>query len=124
MRRIVRDYIAAALDRAKPELERYIAERLEIPEPVPLIFVDPTVSIQEIRHLKIAPRFGGDFPPVDVAVGMRVAITARTRRRGEDLGAQTFTLDVQVNALGTAQGHEYDVKPQGAWLISWWGDGQ
>ncbi|HEV2359752.1 MAG TPA: hypothetical protein VGZ23_19355 [bacterium] len=44
VRRIVRDYIVAVIDRAKPQLEQFIAGHLECPEAVPLIFADPLVS--------------------------------------------------------------------------------
>ena len=36
MRRIVRDYVVAAIDRARPQLEQFIARHLECPESVPL----------------------------------------------------------------------------------------
>ena len=121
MRRIVSDFIAATLDRARPQLEQFIAGHLECPESVPLIFADRLASIREIRDVKIKPRFLADYPPVHVAVAMRVSLTAMTRRRGVDLGTRTFAVDVEVDALGTVAGHGYDVVPQRARLTAWWG---
>lgn len=121
VRLIVRDYIAAALNRQKPKLERYVAEHLRCPEAYALVFTEPTVTIREVRRLKIAPRFRADYPPVDVTVTMRVSITARTRRRGINVGMQTLALDVELDALGTAQGGGYDLEPRSARLRAWWG---
>jgi hypothetical protein len=66
MRRIVRDYIAAAINRAKPQLEQFVAVHLECPEAIPLIFGDRLASIREVRVVKITPRYRADFPEVDV----------------------------------------------------------
>jgi hypothetical protein len=52
---------------------------------------------------------------------MQVAITARTQRRG-DLGVRTVAVDVELEALGTAQGSGYYLEPQSARLTAWWGD--
>jgi len=46
----VRDYIAAAIDRLRTHLERYIAEHLQYPEPFPFIFAEPVVSIRFSRR--------------------------------------------------------------------------
>jgi hypothetical protein len=121
VRRFAWDYVAAAIDRARPRFEEFIARHLECPEAVPLVFTEPLASICEIRSLKIAPRFRADFPEVDVAVAMQVVITARTRRRGVDLGGRTFLLDVALDAVGTTQGLGYDVVPQRARLTAWVG---
>jgi hypothetical protein len=43
MRRVVRDYIAAAIDRARPELERYIAGHLQAGGRPRSYFTDPLV---------------------------------------------------------------------------------
>src|SRR5579864_1842353 len=104
VRRIVRDCIAAAIDRTKPQFEQFIAGYLECPDAVPLAFSDPLVSIREIRRLKVTPRFRTDYPEVDVVVSMHVSVTARTRRRDADLGTRTFLLDVQVDAAGSVAG--------------------
>jgi hypothetical protein len=79
MHRIVRDYIAAAVDRARPDLERYIAEHLEYPEAVPLSLA------------------GGGNPgnpePEDIAPVSR-RLSARGRRRDDTrpgLGSATST---------------------------------
>ena len=77
MRRVVRDYIAAGLDRQKPQLERYVAEHLRCPQACPLVFTEPAVTIREVRRVKIAPRFRTDYPPVDVTVMMCVSIHRR-----------------------------------------------
>ena len=66
--------IAAAIDRAKPDLEQFVARHLECPEAVPLIFVARLATIREIRSLKITPRYHADFPEVDVAVAMQVSM--------------------------------------------------
>jgi len=63
MRRIVRDYIAAAIDRVRPQLERFMAGHLEVREPFPLVFDDAVASISEVRSIKITPRFPADYPP-------------------------------------------------------------
>jgi hypothetical protein len=121
VRRIVRNYIATAVDRRKPELERFIAGHLECPESVPLIFADRLAAIREIRGLKIRPRYRADFPEVDVAVAMQVSTMARTRRDGAGQGLRPFLLDVALDAVGTVRGGGYDVVPQRARLVAWWG---
>ena len=121
MRRIVRDYIRAAIDRARPQLDHFIAGHLECPESVPLIFTDRLVSIREIGELKITPRYQADFPEVDVAVAMQVSTMARTRRDGVGQGTRPFLLDVALDAVGTVAGRGYDVVPQRARLVAWWG---
>jgi hypothetical protein len=119
VRRIVRDYVAAALDRLKPQLERYIAAHLECPEG--LVFTDPVVSIQEVRGVKIVPRFRADFPPLDVTIAMRVSITARTQHRGIDKGVRTTPVDVLLQVLATVQGDGYGLGPRRAKVAAWWG---
>jgi hypothetical protein len=121
VRRIVRDFVAAALDRAKADLERFVAEHLECPESVPLIFADRLASIREVRGVKITPRYTADFPEVEIAVAMQVSVMARTRRDGPGQGVRPFSLDVVLEAAGTVQGHGYDVVPQRARLVAWWG---
>ncbi|HLW47991.1 MAG TPA: hypothetical protein VKW09_09525 [bacterium] len=121
MRRIVHDYIAAAIDRARPDLERYIAGHLECREAFPLTFEEPRASIREIRSIKITPRFPGDFPAADVVVVFHVAITARTRQRSVDLGARRTMVDVEVDASGSVVGHGYEVLPHHARLVAWCG---
>ncbi|HEV2356233.1 MAG TPA: hypothetical protein VGZ23_01255 [bacterium] len=120
MRRIVCDFIAAAIDRTRPELEQFIAGHLECPEAVPLIFTDPKASIREIREVKVEPRFPADYPSVDVVAAMSVSLTARTRQRGLNLGIRTFLIDVQVDAIGTVRGDGYDVVRRRARLVAWW----
>jgi hypothetical protein len=95
MRRLVRDYIAAASNRARPKLERFIAANLECPETIPRAFIDPFASITEIRSIKMAARFPADYCAVDVVVAVRAAIKARTRHRGVDRGIRTVTVDVE-----------------------------
>ncbi|HKX17156.1 MAG TPA: hypothetical protein VJT33_04005 [bacterium] len=121
MRRIVRDYIVAAVDRAKPDLERLIAGPLECPEVVPLIFADPVAAIREIRSLQIALRLPADYPAVDFAVAVHDTITAQTPHRGVDQGMRTVAVDVQVDAVGTAAARGYDLAPRRALLNAWWG---
>lgn len=41
VRRIVRDYVAAAIDRASPNLEQFVAGHLKCQDAVPLVFTDP-----------------------------------------------------------------------------------
>ena len=121
MRRVVRDYVAAAIDRARPHLERFIAGYLECPESVPLIFADRLASIREIRVVKITPRYRADFPEVDVAIAMQVSVVARTRRDYAGQGIRPFLLDVALDAIGTVRGLGYDVVPQRARVVAWWG---
>lgn len=47
MRRIVRDYVAASIDRVRPQLEEYLARHLEYRESFPLVFDNPVASIQK-----------------------------------------------------------------------------
>lgn len=122
MRRIVRDYITAALDRQKPQLQAYIAEHLQCPEPFPFVFCEPAASIREICRVKVMPRLCADYPPLDVTVTMRVAVTATMRHRKGGISIRTLAIDVELNALGTVQSVWYDVEPQRARLVAWWGD--
>lgn len=122
VRRAVRDYVLAGLDRLTPQLEQYIAEHVTFPESSRRACTDPVAAIREIRRLKIAPRFRADFPPADVTVVMRVAITAHTRDRGIDIGVRTTTVDVELRAVGTAEGTGYHIEPHAARLVAWWGD--
>lgn len=119
--RLVRDYIAAALYRQQPAVERFIAEHLQVPDSSRCIVIDPVAEIREILRLNMTPAFRGDFPAVDVAVVMRVALTGTLCEHGIDRGAQTVTVDVAVNALGTATGNGYSLQVRGARLTSWWG---
>jgi hypothetical protein len=64
--RIIRDYVSAPFDSAKPELERFIVEHVQCPEAVPLVFIQPAASICGIRRIRITPRFRADDPVVDV----------------------------------------------------------
>lgn len=120
MRRVVQEYVAASISRAKPDLESYIAQHLRYPEPFPLSFNDPVASIQEIRQVKITPRFRADYPPVDIIATVRVSMTAKMRRREVELGDRTLAVDVELKAVGTAQGYGYNVSPTQARLIAWW----
>jgi hypothetical protein len=121
MRRVVHDYIAASVSRAKPDLERYIAQHLHYPEPFPFALTDPSASILELRGVKITPRFRADYPPVDISLAIHVSMTARTRKADADLGMRTFAIDVELDALGTVQGYGYDVTPRQARMTAWWG---
>jgi hypothetical protein len=121
LRRVVRDYIAAAIDRARPRFEQFIAGHLECPESVPLILADRLATIREIRGVKITPRYRADFPEVNVAVPMQVSVMVRTRRDYAGQGTRPFLLDVTLDAVGTVAGHGYNVVPQRARLVAWWG---
>lgn len=114
MRRVVREYIAAPIDRAKLDLEGYIAQHLRYPEAFPFSLSDPVALIREIRQVKITPRFRADYPPVDVIITMQVALTGKARKRDVELGERTLTIGVELGALGTPQGHGYDVSPEQA----------
>jgi len=57
---------------------------------------------------------------VDVGGGARGNHT-RTRQRGVDLGTRTTTVDVEIDAIGLAVGHGYDLALQRALLTAWWG---
>lgn len=133
MRRIVRDYLVAALRRQQNDLECFLARHLEVGDPFPLILAEPAVVICEVRGLTIAPRFGSDFPEVDVTAALRVAITATAERRDAArgirtaavpetcVGRRTFAIDVELKATGTAVGSGYEVRPLRARLTGWWG---
>jgi hypothetical protein len=54
---IVHDYIIAALDRQKADLEHFITERLECPDAFPLDLARHTATIREAGRLKIVPRY-------------------------------------------------------------------
>jgi len=124
MRRIVRDYIASALDRQRGELDRFIAEHILYPDAFPLVLAGPVVADSEIAHLKIVPRYRADFPEIEVTALLRAAVTADSRRREGAPGVhtvavpeailrrRTLVIDVELDALGTAQGYGYDVEPQ------------
>lgn len=121
MRRIVQDYVAASIYRVKPQLEQYIAQRLKYPEPFPFVFTEPVASILEIRHVKITPRFRADYPPLDIIITMHISMTAKTRKHDVELGTRSFGIDVELDALGSVQGDGYEIAPQHARLIAWWG---
>jgi hypothetical protein len=122
MRHAVRDYVAASIDHAKPQLERYIADHLQCLEPFPFVFCEPATSIREIHRVKVTPRFRADYPPLDITVTMRVAVTTKMRDRKGGIGIRTLAIDVELDALATVQGSGYDVEPQRARLVAWWGD--
>ena len=104
-----------------PELERYIAEHLRYGAAFRFTLTDTSASIREIRSVKITPRFRIDFPPVDVTILMSVSLSATMRRDEVEMGRQTFTIDVKLQALGTVQGDRYEVAPEQAELTAWWG---
>jgi len=66
VRRVVHDYVAASIARAKGDLESYIARHLRYPEAFPFSLIDTIASISEIRQVKVTPRFRADYPPVDI----------------------------------------------------------
>jgi hypothetical protein len=121
VRRIVRNFIHSAIVRAQPTLEEYIGQRLLYPEPFPFTLTDTVASLQELRGVQVTPRWHGDYPPVDVTIRMHILLTAKTRRRDEDLGLRTFAADIEVRALGAVQGTGYTVLPEKAHLTAWWG---
>jgi hypothetical protein len=61
MRRIVRDYIASALDRQRGERERFIAEHILHPDAFPLVLAGPVVAVSEIAHLQDRTPVSGRF---------------------------------------------------------------
>ena len=121
MRRIVRDFIHAAIARSKPAIEEYIGQHLRYPEPFPFTLTEAVATFQELRSVHVAPRWSGDYPPVDVIITARILLTAKTRRRDEELGVRTFNANVEVRALGAVQGTGYTVVPEEARLAAWWG---
>ena len=78
-------------------------------------------SIREIRVVKITPRYHADFNEVDLEAALQVSVMARTRRDGAGHRVRPFLLDVALVAVGTAKGDGYDVVPQRARLVAWWG---
>jgi hypothetical protein len=66
--------------------------------------------------VRVAPRWPGDYPPVDVTITARVLLTAQTRRRDVDLGLHTFTVDVDARALSVIQGGGYAIVSEEARL--------
>jgi hypothetical protein len=133
MRRILWDYVFAALERQRTDLECFIAERLECSDAFPLDLAKPTACTCETQRLKIRPQARADYPPVLVTVSLRVLITATTTRRETArgvrtaavpealLGRRTLSADVEVCATGLAVGSGYEVTLRRARLIAWWG---
>ena len=121
VRRIVRDFIHTAIIRAQPTLEEYIGQHLLYPEPFPFTLTDTVAVLQELRSVHIAPRWPGDYPPVDVIITAHALLTAKTRRRDEELGPRTFAADVEIRALGAVHGTGYTLVPEEARLTAWWG---
>ena len=131
MRRLVCNYVAAALDRQKPDLERFIATHLEYPDAFPLGLGEPAVAIREIGRVRIAPQFGTDYPPIDVTAGLHVALTATAVRRKRErgvrpaavpdavLGRRTFAIDVEIEARGIAAGSVYALRLRRARPTAW-----
>jgi hypothetical protein len=103
MRRVVRDYVATSISRARPQLEQYIARHLKYSEPFPFVLTEPVASILQIRRVKITPRFRADYPPLDIVATMHLSMTARTRKRVVELGTRSFDIDVELDALGSVQ---------------------
>ncbi|HKX16720.1 MAG TPA: hypothetical protein VJT33_01750 [bacterium] len=54
MRRLVGDYVAAALDRQQADLERFVAKHLEYRDSFPLDLAEPVAIIRELGRLTIA----------------------------------------------------------------------
>jgi hypothetical protein len=121
MRRIVRDFIHTAIARAQPAIEEFVGQQIRYPEPFPFTLTDTVAALQELRDVQVTPRWPGDYPPVDLTIRMHVLLTAKTRRRDENLGLRTFTADVEVRALGAVQGTGYTLVPEEARLTAWWG---
>ena len=120
MRRIVRDFIHRAIARGKPVLEEYVGQHLRYPEPFPFTLTDTVAALQELRDVHVSPRWSGDYPPVDVIITAHLLLTAKTRRRDEELRLRTFAADVEVRAFGAVQGTGYTLAPEEARLTAWW----
>lgn len=133
VRRLVRSYVATALDRQRRELEHFIAEHLEFPDAFPLDLTETAAAIREIARVQIVPQLQADYPPVNVTAGLRVALMATAARRelargirtaavpNEYLGQHTFAVDLELKAVGIPAGRGYELRPLRARLTARWG---
>jgi hypothetical protein len=121
VRRIVRDRVAASIEREKARLEEYVAQRLQYLDGFPYALNDPVISIREVRSLKLKPLARADYPPLDIEVILFGSLAAGVRNNPKDLGPSVFGIDVQLNARGTVRGDgTYSIAPQSATLKAWW----
>lgn len=109
-----------AIIRAQPAIEEYVGQHLRYPEPFLFTLIDTIAALQELRDVHVTARWSGDYPPVDVVITAQVLLTAKTRRRDEELGLRTFVADVEVRAFGAVQGTGYTLVPEEARLTAWW----
>lgn len=104
MRRIIRNYVSAALERQRADLECFIAERLECSDAFPLDLARPKACICETQHLKIMPQARTDYPPVLVTVSLCVLIAATTRRRETAHGVRTAAIPKPTGTTNVERG--------------------
>jgi hypothetical protein len=120
VRGIVRDYIAPAI-RKRPELEQIHCRASGVPGERPADLRRPAGLDTRDQGRKDHAPVPGRLPEVDVAIAMQVSTMARTRRDRAGQEMRPFLLDVALDAVGTVRGAGYDVVPQGARLVAWWG---
>ena len=123
MRRFVRACVADALEREKPTLEEYLAERLQLPMGFPYRFDPAAVLIREVRSFKITALAKADLPPVRVEALFKAWLAHRAvKLRGEwDPGAIDADVKLEAHGTVTASG-TYTIAPRSAMLTSWWRD--
>ena len=123
MRRFVRDRVAAALERAKLEIEEYVAEHLQYPEAFPFPVADAAVWIREVARFRIAAIAGADYPPVTVEVLLRAWLTNRVSGLWDGWTPGVLDIDVELVANGTVMPDgTYNVEPRSVVLKAWWRD--
>ena len=85
MRRLlVRDRVAAAVERARPTLEEYISRHLEYPLGFPYKLAPAAVVIREVRQFKVVPLAKAGLPPVQVEVLLKAWLAnCAVRIRGD-----------------------------------------
>lgn len=123
MRRIIRVRVSTSIERARPELENYIAQRLQFAEAFPYAVREAAVTIREVHELRVTPLHAGDFPRVDIQATLRVTLAARTVTPDGAAGPRRFDLDVELTATGTIRSDgTYRVAAETARVSAWWPD--
>jgi hypothetical protein len=99
MRRIVRDRVAEPIEQTKPQMEDFIAQRLQYPAAFPYALREEVAHVREVRKLRITPLFKADYPPVEIVVLLRASLVASTSKQDNDFGSRTFDLDVDSASI-------------------------
>ncbi len=123
MRRFVKDRVAAALERARPSLEEFIARHVQYPLGFPSHFDGAAVLIREFRKIKVATLAKADLPPVRIEVLLKTWLANRVVQIGGEWDPGLLDADVQVTAYGIVlPDGRYEVEPHSATLKAWWRD--